>query len=93
VEITQVRLTLKGDEKLRAFANITFDHSFVVRGLKIICGVKGLFISMPSPRRRNGAYQDVAHPINMEMPQRLELVVLDAYEKEMQKCESDSSAE
>jgi DNA-binding cell septation regulator SpoVG len=37
VEITEVRITLKNEEKLKAFACITFDDSFVVRGLKVIC--------------------------------------------------------
>jgi stage V sporulation protein G len=85
VEITEVRITLRGEDKLRGFANVTFDHAFVVRGLKIICGVRGLFVSMPSRRRPDGTYQDVAHPINIDMRKRLENAIIDAYEKEVQK--------
>lgn len=47
MEITEVRLTLRNEDKLKAFANITFDNAFVVRGLKIIQGNRGLFVSMP----------------------------------------------
>ncbi len=85
MEITEVRITLRGDEKLRGFANVTFDNSFVVRGLKIICGTRGLFISMPSRRRPDGSYQDVAHPINLDMRKRLERAIIEAYEREIQK--------
>jgi stage V sporulation protein G len=85
VEITEVRITLRGDEKLRGFANVTFDNSFVVRGLKIIYGVRGLFISMPSRRRPDGSYQDVAHPINLDMRKRLECAIIEAYEREIQR--------
>ncbi|MCK9554682.1 septation protein SpoVG family protein [bacterium] len=50
MEITEVRITLKGSEdgKLKAFATITFDNAFVVRDLKVIEGKKGLFVAMPS---------------------------------------------
>lgn len=85
MEITEVRITLRGEDKLRGFANVTFDQAFVVRGLKIICGNKGLFISMPSRRRPDGTYQDVAHPINIEMRKRLENAIIEAYQLEVQK--------
>jgi len=83
VEITEIRLTMRNEDKLKAFANVTFDNSFVIRGLKIINGNKGYFISMPSKRRPDGTYQDVAHPINSEMRRTLERMVLEAYEREI----------
>jgi stage V sporulation protein G len=50
VEITEVRIKLMEDnnERLLAFCSVTFDDEFVVRDLKIIEGVKGLFVAMPS---------------------------------------------
>jgi len=52
VQITEVKIFKKEnrDKKLRAFATITFDDSFVVRDLKVIEGNKGLFVAMPSRR-------------------------------------------
>jgi len=38
VEITEVRITIRNEEKLKAFASGTFDDCFVVRGLKVING-------------------------------------------------------
>jgi stage V sporulation protein G len=74
---------MRNEEKLKAFANVTFDNAFVIRGMKIISGNKGLFISMPSKKRPDGTYQDIAHPVNTEMRRRVEKAVLDAYEKEV----------
>lgn len=85
MEITEIRLTMRNEEKLKAFANVTFDNAFVIRGMKIISGNKGLFISMPSKKRPDGTYQDIAHPVNTEMRRRVEKAVLDAYEKEVNK--------
>jgi stage V sporulation protein G len=83
VEITEVRITLRDEEKLKAFANITFDNSFVIRGLKVINGNQGYFVSMPSRKRSDGTHQDIAHPVNNEMRRLIEEKVLQAYESEL----------
>jgi len=80
VEITEVRITLRDEEKLKAFANITFDNAFVIRGLKVINGNQGYFVSMPSRKRSDGTHQDIAHPVNNEMRKLIEEKVLQAYE-------------
>jgi len=83
VEITEVRITLRDEDKLKAFANVTFDEEFVIRGLKIINGNNGYFVSMPSRKRSDGTHQDICHPINNRMRQKIESAVLAAYEQEL----------
>ena len=83
MEITEVRIILRDEEKLKGFANVTFDNAFVIRGMKIISGNKGYFVSMPSRRRPDGTYQDVAHPVNNETRRLIEEKVLAAYEAEL----------
>lgn len=85
MEITEVRITLRDEPKLKAFANITLDDCFVIRGLKIIEGVNGYFISMPSRKGKDGTYRDIAHPINNETRERIETIILDEYKSEMAK--------
>jgi len=50
MKISEVRIKLmeRSDDRLRAFCSITFDDCFVVRDLKIIDGVNGPFVAMPS---------------------------------------------
>jgi stage V sporulation protein G len=50
MEISEVRIKLVEDssERLRAFCSITLDGDFVIRDLKIIDGVSGPFVAMPS---------------------------------------------
>ena len=83
MEITEVRITLRNEDKLKAFANVTFDEEFVIRGLKIINGNNGYFVSMPSRKRGDGTHQDIAHPINNHMREKIEEAVLAAYEEEL----------
>ncbi|MGB2804909.1 MAG: septation regulator SpoVG [Candidatus Zixiibacteriota bacterium] len=93
MEITEVRITLRDEAKLKAFVNVTFDNSFVIRGLKVINGTKGYFVSMPSRKRQNGTHQDIAHPINNEMRRMIEDKVLAAYENELKNKEAGGDAE
>ncbi len=79
MEITEIRVTLRNEEKLKAFVNVTFDNAFVVRGLKVIDGNNGLFVSMPSRKRPDGTHQDIAHPINNDARKMIEQRVLEAY--------------
>lgn len=50
MEITEVRISLREHEgkRLKAYATITLDNSFVVRNIKVIEGNNGLFIAMPA---------------------------------------------
>jgi stage V sporulation protein G len=79
MEITQVRVFPVNEEKLKAFASIIFDDCFVVSDIKIIQGTQGLFISMPSKKRKNGMFRDIAHPLNSEMRRRIEEQVIEKY--------------
>ncbi len=80
MEITDIRVIVKDEPKLKGFANVTFDNAFVVRGMKIISGLTGFFVSMPSRKRSDGTYQDIAHPITPAMRKQLEEAVLKAYQ-------------
>src|SRR5262245_29247865 len=50
MEVTEIRIKLTGrrNDKLRAFCTVTLDNCFVVRDLKVIEGVRGPFVAMPS---------------------------------------------
>ncbi len=85
MEITEVRVFPVEEEKLKGYATITFDGCFVVRDVKIIAGPKGLFVAMPSKKRKDGTYRDTAHPLNSEIRGAIETRVLGAYREEMTK--------
>ncbi len=85
MEITEIRVHLRNEDKLKAFATVTFDNCFVVRNMKIISGNKGLILCMPSRKLEDGTYKDIAHPINMEFRKVLEDQVLACYEREVAK--------
>jgi stage V sporulation protein G len=83
IEITEVRVSLRNDDKLKAFVSITLNDSFVIRGLKVIRGNSGLFVAMPSRKRPDGQHQDLAHPINDQTRRYLTDRVMAEYEREL----------
>lgn len=81
MEITEVKVFPIQEEKLKAFVSIVFDHCFMVNDIKIIQGRDGLFISMPSRKKKNGEFKDVAHPLNNETRRMIEDKVLAEYDR------------
>jgi stage V sporulation protein G len=79
MEVTQVRVFPVDEEKLKAFVSIIIDDCFVVSDIKIIQGNNGLFISMPSKKRKNGTFRDIAHPLNSETRRDIEERVIAKY--------------
>ena len=52
---------------------------FVVHDIKVIDGDNGLFIAMPSVKRKDGEYKDIAHPINSETRDMIQKTIIDKY--------------
>ena len=82
MNITDVRVRkILKEGKMKAVVSITIDNEFVVHDIKVIEGEKGLFIAMPSRKATDGEYRDIAHPINTKTRDKLQAIVLDAFEK------------
>ncbi len=79
MDITTVKVYPVHEEKLKAFVSVVFDHCFMVNDIKVIQGKDGLFLSMPSRRKKSGEFKDVAHPLNNCTRRMLEEKVLEEY--------------
>lgn len=85
MDITEVKVFPVDEDKLKAYITVVLDNCFVVRDLKIISGTAGLFVAMPSKRRKDGTFKDIAHPLNQGTRALMEKVILDAYLAEIKK--------
>lgn len=80
MNITDVRIRIMEKEgKMKAIAAITIDGVFVVHDIKVIEGDNGLFIAMPSTKRKDGEFKDIAHPINSETREMIQKTIIDKY--------------
>jgi len=82
MKITEVKVyPAKENGRLKAYATVVFDDCFIVRDLKVIEGEKGLFISMPSRRRKDGSFRDIVHPLNADTRKMIEESIINEYNK------------
>ncbi len=84
MKITEVKVFPVNEDRLKAYVSITLDDCFVVRDLKVIQGPNGLFVAMPSKKRKDGQFRDIAHPLNKETRTEIEDLIFEAYSKELQ---------
>lgn len=73
--------------KLKAIASVSLDGMFVVKGLKIMDGRKGLFVSMPQEvfagKDGKKQYSNLFFPMTNGAKEELQTVVLDAYRQHL----------
>lgn len=80
-DIQVVRLhRFDGDSKTKAFADISIGH-FVVKGLRVVEGKKGLFLAMPQEKSKDGKWYDTFFPATKEAREVLNDLVLNAYQQ------------
>ena len=82
--ITDVRIRkVNAEGKMKVIVSVTFDEEFVVHDIKVIEGQNGLFIAMPSRKMADGAFRDIAHPINATTRAKIQEAVFEEYEKSL----------
>lgn len=91
MEITAVKLRIRGEEKIKASCSITIDDCFVVHDIRIIDGSKGLYVAMPSTKFKNGDFHDIAHPINNETRDKINTAVLNEYNNQLQNSSNETT--
>lgn len=91
MKITAVKITIvPNEERLKAYASITFDNCFVVHDLKVIRTDDKLFVAMPSKRHKNkNVFRDIAHPLDKETRTLIQNAVFQQYEKTLLQLKSE----
>lgn len=88
MQITDIRIRkLNTEGKMKAVVSVTFNDAFVVHDIKVIEGLDKLFIAMPSRKTPDGEFKDIAHPINPQMRDMLQRVILEKYEATLAETE------
>ena len=78
MKVTDVKVypVKKEGSKIKAMCQVTFDEEFVVKGIKLIKGDKGLFISMPNSKSINGEYYDICFPITADFREEIQDAII-----------------
>ena len=73
--------SIRPEGTLRATATVNINDAFAIRGIKLMEGSKGLFVSMPSFKAGNGEYKDICFPCTAESRKEFDQAVMGAYEQ------------
>ena len=65
-----------------ADASVNLNGCFAIRGVKVVSGTNGPFVSMPSYKARDG-YKDICFPCTKEFHQQFNDTVVAAYRQEL----------
>jgi len=82
VKVERVRLLTK-ESSVKAFCDILVGGSFVVKGLRVVNGKKGLFVGLPREKGKEDKYYDIFYPVSREAREELETAILEAYKVEV----------
>ena len=86
VEVVDIRKA-SGEGKLRAFADVKFGGSLIVKGFCVLEGVKGAFVRVPSKSTKDGRWLDTIAVDDFLKPE-VETKVMEAYEREVDGVDS-----
>lgn len=82
MEITEVRVNLTRQGRVKAFAQVVFDNTLLIADIRVMEGKEGtLYLAMPSRRLRNGSFKDVVHPLHSELRRQMEQAIFGEYER------------
>ena len=70
---------LDGSGSTKAFCDLSIFGSFVIKGLRVVEGEKGLFVSMPREEGKDGKWYNTVTPLKREVKDEVERIVLEAY--------------
>ena len=65
---------------VKAVVSVTLDDFIAIHEIKVVQGNGRIFAAMPNRLDSNDVYRDIVHPISSEARNKLERVILKAYE-------------
>ena len=78
IEVSRIH-KLDGSGATKAFCDVSIADSFMIKGLRVVEGEKGLFVVMPREEGRDGKWYNTVIPLNREAKDYIEKIVLEAY--------------
>lgn len=78
-----------GNSKTKAFIELCLDETLIIKGMTLVEGSKGLFLSFPSTKGKDGKYYNSIYSMDKEFTGQLEEACIKKY-NEVRK-DSDNS--
>jgi stage V sporulation protein G len=73
---------LESDGAIKAFADVAVNDAILLKGLRIVKGEKGLFVSMPKVQGKDQKWYEIIRLMTKEIRAQVSRVVLEGYKQE-----------
>ena len=81
MKVTDIKIRKTFNEgNVKAVVSVTLDDFIAIHEIKVVQGNGRIFAAMPNRLDSNDIYRDIVHPISAEARNKLESVILKAYE-------------
>lgn len=70
---------LDGTGAVKAFVSISINDEITIKGLRVLDGKNGLFVTMPTEKGKDGKWYNTVLPLSVEVRDTIEKIVLEAY--------------
>lgn len=74
---------LEGDRPLKAFVDIALNDAVLIKGIKVIMGKEGLFVSMPQEQGKDNKWYESVRCLKKDIREQISEVVLNAYQAQI----------
>ena len=71
-----------GEGSLKAYVDLAIGESFLIKGLRVVKGKNGVFVSMPRQQGKNGKWFDSVTAMTPQTKKEVDQVVMEAYEQD-----------
>ena len=82
-ELSVTRLVrFDGGGSLKAYCDLSISNAFIIKGLRVVEGRNGLFVSMPRQQGKDRKWYDNVVLLTKQVKQNVDRIVLGAYQQE-----------
>lgn len=81
-----LRLFESAKSTTKAFIELKLDNTLIVKGLTLVEGKKGLFLSYPASKGKDGKYYNAVYSLDKDWSKKLEDTCIKKY-KELKKAD------
>ena len=74
---------IEGQNRIKAFVDVSINDALLIKGIRIVEGNKGLFVSMPVEQGRNEKWYERVRCLNKSIRDEIANAVLTAYSGEI----------
>lgn len=81
IKINRFKKVDLNESKVKAFVDLIFGGSVIVKNFKLVEGSKGLFVAMPTEKGKDDQYYSSVIVMDEETRERINTLVKDVYNK------------